>query len=338
MMQGQQNKVIDAFYKDRILTAKKYLKSKFNLSVCDKKDSDIARIEKSRCLPKCFNDFEVWKVKVNTPFGDCFLLIFIPARFPDNFPKIFLPFDIFNRIYPVPHIDKNGFICTRDESLIVINDEMPGQAIEELIHVAIEILDNGINKRNEDDYFKELIAYWNDNADALVMTNFEVLNKPRLLSLFALNDKLFGRTDIIGQSLEYLDNWLKNFNVSIKAEHKERILFIPVKHVLPFDLETFQDVYSYLQKAVDAKLFIHVDDYYNRKQSNYSVICAMEINGSLGLFGWSHPGWMNREVKGFRRGHVPFSVFRHERWIKSIKINRVKMYRLDELRLSAREN
>ena len=135
MMQDQHKPHIQDFYDQCISKAKQYLESRYTLETCSKDDRDY---------PRNLTDdsWIAWKLKLPNDLYPLTYILAVPNTFPDNLPKIYLSKNNYSDISPIPHVDNNRFVCTRDPEVVLINEEKPGEAIETLINIATEEIIN----------------------------------------------------------------------------------------------------------------------------------------------------------------------------------------------------
>ena len=164
MMQGQPKSAIQSFYDQCISKARQYLESRYPLETCNKNDRDYPE--------NLTNDsWVVWKIKVENDLHPLTYLIVVPDTFPDNLPKIYLSKKDYSDISPIPHVDSNRFVCTRDENMVAFNEDKSGEAIETLLDIATqEIINKGVRKENIEDLTDEFLAYWNEGAEFKVLS------------------------------------------------------------------------------------------------------------------------------------------------------------------------
>ena len=179
MIQDQHKNILSNYYKDSVAKALDYLSTKYSLIDCDRKEKDVPQNIQS---DNKYNKF--YRVNINCLSKTFTLILAFPRSFPDTFPKTFLSKKDFEEIYPIPHIDINREICTRDPEVIALNDDKPGEAIEKLIERAVEVLEKGLKKENEEDFIKEFLAYWNDGPRYIFLSLFEPVENCEKLYLY----------------------------------------------------------------------------------------------------------------------------------------------------------
>ena len=327
-MQGRHENMLRTFYTKAIQNTRKYLKeSGYDLEICEKDDKDIPEIvRKTQALYR-----EFWKIKITGDLRVTTLVLAIPNTFPDTFPKIYLSKKDFREIYPIPHLDQNGFICTRDPEVAVLSDTIPGQATKALIEIAVRIVDSGIVKENEADYTEEFLAYWNEKVAYEFLSIFSPKDKTCYLQIYKLSKKLFGCKDIVADSKKHLEEWLEPFAVSVIDDKAIEALYLPIKRFSPYALNTDNDLLTIID---DKNVKDSIKYYFNQDRLHYILIASFFLNGERILFGWSHKGWKNITFKGFRKNHVPLDI--RLSYHKKEPVTKIGLMRLDKERIFVR--
>jgi len=334
-MQGQHETLLDSFYKKAIQKTRQYLESKYPLVICNQDDEDIAEI--AQILSQTDPPYkEFWKIEISGSFRRFTLILSIPDTFPDLFPKIYLTKKEYQEVYPIPHLDKNRFVCTRDPEVSVLNDKKPEEAVEELIQIAVGILETGLKKENQSDFIEEFLAYWNDKATP-ILSLFIPTDDVIYLQVFKLSKKIFGSEYILCDSKEKLQEWLKPFRVDILEEENAKVLYLPlVELFFPHQLEKEEDIIDIFKNSNNKKYIKAIENYLNQDRDYYIVIASFSIRGERILFGWRHQGWRGIEFRGFRKNHVPLNVrLKHQR-TKSNLLQKISIIRLDKERIFKR--
>jgi len=144
------------YYKDLLNEALTSLAKRYKLTRCLPNEEDYPEN-----LPR-LKAYDVWRVDIDGHAEVQELLVAIPSTFPDALPKIYLPKDAFSRIYPIPHVDRHRFVCTRDSDQVFIAEDMAGEAIEDLVSIALDIIHKGVSGTNHREFEREFLAYWED--------------------------------------------------------------------------------------------------------------------------------------------------------------------------------
>ena len=325
-MQGRHENMLRTFYTKAIQDTRKYLEeSGYDLETCEKDDKNI--LENVRKIQVLFREF--WKIKITRGSRVITLVLAIPNTFPDMFPKIYLSKKDFQEIYPIPHLDQNGFICTRDPEVVVLNDTKPGEATKNLIEIAIKIVESGITKENEADYTEEFLAYWNEKVAYKFLSIFAPKDTACYLQIYKLSKKLFDCQVIVADSKIHLEEWLEPFAVNVTDDKAIEALYLPIKRFSPFALNTDNDLLTIID---DKNVKDSIKYYFNQDRLHYILIASFFLNGENILFGWKHKGWKN--IKGFRKNHVPLDI--RLGYSKKKLVTKIELMRLDKERIFAR--
>ena len=322
--------MLRTFYTKAIQDTRKYLKeSGYDLETCEKDDKDIPEIVRKTHAP--YRDF--WKIKITRDLRVITLVLAIPNTFPDTFPKIYLSKKDFQEIYPIPHLDQNGLICTRDPEVAILSDTIPGEATKALIEIAVKIVESGVAKENEADYIEEFLAYWNEKVANIniFLSIFAPKDEVCYLQIFKLSKKIFGYNCIITDSKVHLEEWLKPFGVTTTDDKAIKALYLPIKRFSPYALNTNND----LLKIIDDKnVKDSVKNYFDQDRLHYILIASFFLKGETILFGWKHKGWKNITIKGFRKNHIPLDIrLGHP---KEEPVTKISLMRLDKERIFVR--
>lgn len=106
----------------------------------------------------------------------------VDGHFPRHRPIYFLVNHA--DIEYIPHIEDDGTICyTHDENL-VMDEKNPKGIIEETFALAKKTLEDGIRKKNIDDFLNEYEAYWNRVQDVTaIFTNVEIKKSVEVIKI-----------------------------------------------------------------------------------------------------------------------------------------------------------
>jgi len=301
-MPDPHNSLLASFYTCKIEAAKSYLKIRYPLTVCDAGDKEVKEISKR--LPEGLVPSEFWKLQIDGSLQKFTFLIAVPNSFPDSFPKIYLQKKDYEKISPIPHLDKERFICTRDPEVVVLNDLKSGEAVEELLKTAVGIIESGIKKENQYDYVEEFLAYWAEKADNVFLCLFTPKDAITFLKVFTLSDKLFDAWYVLADSRIFAEKWLAPFKKSIAAEMIA--LYLPLHELSAGFFDRKRGVLEILKNLKDHEAVKVVENYFNQSKGRITLVLSFPVKGERILLGWTFPGWKN--VKGFRKGHAPLNV------------------------------
>ncbi|MCK5609049.1 hypothetical protein KAR91_44655, partial [Candidatus Pacearchaeota archaeon] len=156
MTQDLPNTQIIEFCKDARSKARSYLEKLYQFHECDISDEDVSHVSKLN------KNADIWRVTAQSTVRPYTFIIAVPDIFPDKLPKFYLPKKDYSAFGILPHVSRKRLICTRDPAVVVINDSKPGEAIEDLLKIAISILEKGLRKELISDFKEEFLAYWDD--------------------------------------------------------------------------------------------------------------------------------------------------------------------------------
>ena len=315
--------LLTSFYESRINEARTYLKDRYNLIVCDPNDDEPSEILKS--LPREFVPSEFWRLELQK----FTFTLAIPNTFPDTFPKIYLSKSDYEKIYPIPHVDKNRFVCTRDTEVVVINDKKPGEAIEKLLEIAAEIVEAGIKQENVVDYVEEFVAYWAEKTDMVFLSLLTPKDQIMRVNVYTVSDMIFGAWYIISDSETVAERWLSPFGIRIEKGKEKVALYLPLEELSAEFFERRKGVLGILKDLKNPMHIRIVEEYFNQVEGPVTLIMSFPAKGERVLFGWTYPGW--KKVKGFRENKVPLEVRltqTDQKLITGINIKRADMDRI----------
>jgi len=295
--------LLTIFYEKSIQEAKRYLETKYLLTTCNAKDEEILEI--SRGLPSEYREF--LKIELDGSLRHFTFILSIPDTFPDTFPKIHLTKKDYEEIYPVPHVDKNRFVCTRDPDVVSLSDKKSGEALEELLNIAVEILEQGIKKENESHFINEFLAYWDERVKYCFLNLSVPKDRITYLTVFKLSKDIFGSKYIISDSERYVEKWLVPFDINIDKSEKIKVLYLPLYEFSPVFFQKDEDVLNILKSLNNKEYIQMVENYFNQDRRHHIIISSFLIKDERILFGWQHKGWRGILFKGFRKNHVPLT-------------------------------
>lgn len=326
MMQGQHKIKLTSFYEEKIRDAKKHLEKKFPLKPCTSDDEDYPpNIDD--------NSWIVWKINTEKAEYSFNLLIAIPNTFPDYLPKIYLSKKDYEKVCPIPHVDVNRFICTRDENVVFFDDDKAEEALEELINIAVDdILIKGIKKENEEDFIEEFLAYWNNESKFTFLSIFTPNEKIERLKVVTLSKKFLGCDNLVAQTIEKAEKWLSPFLVKIDKESTFNALYIPFdsppNNLFP---RSNNEILRIIQSSCKSHIST-ISRFFSENESNLIILFSFPIKNERIFAGWRHKSWSKEIFKGgFRGKRLPIEI-RLQRSSSHI-IDNIQIDRLDKTRL-----
>lgn len=318
MTQDRHGKALATFYKEAIAKGRAYLDELYPVEDCPPSDKDAHNILNLN------KNSSVWRITVTGKLRTFTFYVAIPQTFPDSFPKVYLSEIDYAEISPVPHVDKNRFVCTRDTATAVLNDAQPGEAIEGLLKVAVNNLEAGIRGELKRDFEEEYLAYWNDEAELKAIVFSNLPTPPAKVLMFAFSEPLFDAFHLITTSNSSAISWVQRIGVDRSIHSGEEILFLPLPNVPEFLPATNHDIDALLN-ALDPASSAALDSF----RGNI-ILASIVRRDDVMLFCWMHP---LLPLDGFRakRGAVPLKLrIKRSRNKKIVKFS-IKRFDLDRL-------
>ncbi len=316
------------FYLESINKAKNFLKKKYSATELDKDDNDFPSISN----PKKFIFF---RIHTKTDEHHLNLIIAIPKYFPDEFPKIYLSIENFSAIGQIPHIDCNRFICTKDPNIAFLNDRVPEEALEELIRIALDIIDKGIKKENLEDFTEEFLAYWNEQTKYKFLALFKPLTEIKIVKLILFSKDFtianVKRNGLITNNEKEYVKWIKSLDLPIEQNNIVDVLYLPLSEPIPFPLPQKNiDVFKLIRESGKNNIMAF-KNYLSKGNGLKVILFSFPIRNNRILAGWISPLWKGKILKGFRKGHIPKGL----RLSKSanLQIDKISVERIDQERL-----
>jgi molybdopterin/thiamine biosynthesis adenylyltransferase len=320
-MQDPHDNGLTSFYRDAIARARAYLNGIYLVEDFRESDKDFLHVLNQN------KSFYIWRITVTGELRTFTFYVAIPQTFPDSFPKLYLSEADYAEISPIPHIDKNRFVCTRDPATTVLNDGQPGEAIEKLLKVAVDILEAGIKGEMKKDFEEEYLAYWNDESELKAIVFSDLPTPPARLLMYALAEPLLDASYLIVTSNSGAISWLQRLGVERHISSKEEILFLQLQKVPESLPKTNRDILV---------LFAHLDPLSAAALDSFrgnTVLACISKGDDFMLFAWAH---LFLPLKGFRRkkGKIPLKLSMKQ--FPNEKVFRIKIKRLDRNRLIRR--
>lgn len=319
------------FYQESINKAKNLLKKKYSATQIDESDNDFPNIAN----PKKYIFFRIHIKKNEYPLN---LIIAIPKHFPDEFPKIYLSKENYSELGQIPHIDNNRFVCTKDPNVTFLNDSVPEEALDELIKVAIDIINKGIRKENINDFTEEFLAYWNEQAKYKFLALLDPSAKIEIVKIILVakesNIASSKRNGLIAKNEEEYEKWMKTLDLPIDQSNIFDALYLPLSEPIPFPLPQKNiDAFRLIKKSGNSN-YEALKAYLNRSNGLKAILFSFPIKNDRILAGWISSIWRGKTLKGFRKGKIPIEI----RMSKSAKssIKKISIERVDNERLFKR--
>lgn len=320
-MQDQHDTSLSVFYKEALAKARAYLEETYQIEDGPDHDADVQHVSRLN------EGSRVWGIKANGTERSFTFLVAIPHTFPDKPPKFYLTEGDSKAFGRVPHVDTNRLVCTRDSAVVVLNDTQPGEAIDNLLRIAVSILEAGLRGELKQDFEEEFLAYWNDDAGSKVLLTYAPSDAPTKVLQYTLSAPLIGATYLITPTKTCGMTWLDRLGVARSLQNETDVLCLHLSSVPESLPSTNRDINA-IFADLDAESRRAVNDFRG------NIILASVIHGNdCLLFSWGHP---LVRVKGFRpkKGAVPLAL--SMRGAQDEKIIKFSAKRMDRDRLVRR--
>jgi hypothetical protein len=282
------------------------------------------------CIPVQNPNGDFLFIDINVKGEDIRLKCTFPPSFPYTFPKIYILEEFYRDYKPLPHIqqfDRDGFICTFDTNIVFPNYYMPKEVTLECVKKAQEIILDGIDGKNHEDFKSEFIAYWELDSGTTADLIFYPKDIPMELYCYMRNDKFLYLSDDKEKLLNYL---LQTKGLDIASSKLSKALYLPIiKNWCPPFPNTNGEV---MEKLRGEKYFNSYLRYLRNNKQRHIVIFSQVIDGNVCLARWIHE--KQRTPNGFRLSkiipeHFYGLLYRNDK-IKKFYINQLSHQRIFE--------
>lgn len=221
-------------------------------------------------------------------------IISFPIGFPYQFPEIRVKGEEYKNL---PHVDKKtGKLCLFNQEAIP-NPKMPIEVIKESINKARNIIYDGLNGFNKEDFIEEFHAYWISDEDTLGNMDvlFEPLNEVERIKCIHGKDYSFW---CCGNNYNELIEYAKrNCQEELVIEDA---IYIPMSEKIypPFP-HTNKEFYNILSKSKNGREY---KKFLTNRKGNPIILFSQEDKGEYILSCINHIGIF--DIKGFRKGKI----------------------------------
>lgn len=259
---------------------------------------------------------EIWRIDTEVGMGsfqrDVELQLAFDEFFPYTIPRIYLSKRSFEEIYPIPHLDKNRFICTYRDETTILDVNKPFEIVTVFIQKAKKIIKEGLENVNSSDFKDELKAYWTDSGGDEFCYYLSLLNDfpytTTSLKVFKLRYPFNGIKKIVFKSES--DITVKRLFKYLKSKgytgDEYDALFIPdfklgLKPPYPSTNENILQHLSDMSRVAFKK-------YINLRDLEKTVFFMGETLNEPILLGWEHKK-IKTKRNGFRNNYLtPYRV------------------------------
>ena len=154
------------------------------------------------------------------------IVVGVPKAFPNCIPTFFL----FNQedFIRLPHVEHDGYICYAYNDTLVLDIDNESGIIADCFELAKKTLVEGINRKNNNEFYNEYEAYWRHLKDVRGMfANIVLSDNVEVIKYSKLEDKelLFAVSD----STERMNSYQRIINVKGSRPQYFKGLYIPLK-------------------------------------------------------------------------------------------------------------
>jgi hypothetical protein len=254
------------------------------------------------------------RVNITVADFEISLLISLPFDFPDSFPIIKLDDLSFQKLYPLPHLNKSKILCLFDDVLASPNPENPLGILESTIEKAKKVLLDGILNNNNEEYREEFNTYWAEDSIEFYLSIVKPSKTPKEVYMVPFKYNNWKEKGIISDQRREAFYWIKNVGGSFKEEEIKKILYIPLDEPIHYPFpETNFDIYKLLVRNTIA--LKSLTNFLTKYKRPTMVLFSMKIDNEYTWAMWEHQspkksiisrykGKKRKEtnLKGFRKG------------------------------------
>lgn len=244
------------------------------------------------------------------------LIVNIPFNFPDTFPKIKLDEQTFKKIYPIPHLDDSQSLCLFDDVEASPNPKNPKGLLDATLNRAIEVITNGVSKKNKHDFIEEFDAYWlQESGNGIYISLVEPANDMKTVYLLSCELKHQKRRGIFADRKAEAITWIQNVGANYREEDIVEVLYVPLQKTVQYPFpKNNKDIYKLLkdEQSLDIERYFKYLDQIPRPSK---VLFSIERNGDYMWGIWEHDELFKVNTsmyKGKKRRQKSLKGFRNQ--------------------------
>lgn len=227
----------------------------------------------------------------------------LSSIFPYELPTVYIDKILYEKFYPLPHINSDLSICTFDKSTVIPNFKCPDQVILASLVQARLVVRQGIQKENAEDFYDEFNAYWQLECDGTAESFICATNRIQNIKCYFSDTKVY-----LAESKELLDIYLAN--IGIKQRYLKDYydgIYLPLNINLspPFPKSNYE-LFSLIKSDV-ANFNAYKDFLQSKIPKGAFVAFSLPSESRRYIQLLMHTG-ISTTVKGFRKGHVPVGI------------------------------
>lgn len=287
---------------------------------------------------------EVWGIKTEVEVGrfqkEVSLLIAFEEFFPLTIPCIYLSKESFEQINPIPHIDKNRFVCTFHTDSLILDIDYPSEIVRFCLQKVKKIIKDGLEETNHNDFKDELKAYWTDSDESDVVHYLSLLSDfPKETTIIKICRLIPAYNHI--QYLIYKNNKDDEPKKFLEFVLAKGCTYSEVDALFLYDYKInlkppFPKKNEDILNSMDPFSCAIFKKYINSNVSERHVFFAAETSTKPLLLGWKHKPLITKR-SGFRQGSLTaFSVL--SKYQKNDKVERIYVNEYSNNRIENRTN
>ncbi len=221
--------------------------------------------------------------------------------FPYVFPKVIITPQTRETLPNIPHVNSDLSLCLFDSEKDIPNFDAPLCLIEATIRKAYDVLQNGINNKNEEDFYDEFNAYWTKNVKLTFFSDVEFHNS-------VINLKVY-----IGEMGNYISSDINNCIRLAKARYESPkrsdihdCIYIPLKEPCYQETMITQRDFQYIMRKKSIYYSEYAKFLQRRKAEKSLIIFSQPKDDGYIISGFLHK--RINMVHGFRKGKTPLGV------------------------------
>jgi len=259
--------------------------------------------------------------------------IALPIGYPDELPKIYVTKDF--SYLPIPHIDDKLFVCTFDIEEINYFAERVEEVLQQIIEKAREVLTEGLDGSNHEDFASEFLAYWRLETKTTVYSLFHPNDKIKFLQMASIPWET-QEISLIAHQESDIKLFARNLFPRITINNFQQALYLPFpKPIYPPFPKTVGNLIRLIE-TFDSKYLNAVRKFILNKVNSGVIIFSFKSDDDYLLAGLFYtPINHSQLIKGgFRLKAMTANVLKSR--IGGNEINRIDIERVDAARLQSR--
>lgn len=225
----------------------------------------------------------------------------LPESFPYVFPRVVISPKTRETLPNIPHVNSDLSLCLFDSEKDIPNFDAPLCLIEATIRKAYEVLQNGIENKNEEDFYDEFNAYWTKDVKLKFFSDVEFQNSVIKLKVY------------IGETGNYISSNVDNCIRLAKARYEspkdsdvQDCIYIPLKEPCYQDALITQRDFQYIMREKSSYYSEYTRFLQKRTAEKSLILFSQPKDNGYIVSGFLH-GKINM-APGFRKGKTPLGV------------------------------